>query len=267
MRQFPPRPRPDSWPGTILDREQAFSLLLAPPFRLESREGQRQRSRCLGQVLDWLAGQPGGTWQERWDASGAEEADSWREAAIGWLTAEGRVPACDGRGRGLGAGLLLLVCGDVIRPDLGWLLARSGLQLLTAGMARTRDPAGFAVLRQACEAGQVSPLTRDLSLRRIAAMMAAKGGLAGDVTAGDCLELAGAARPVAGDRGRGMYFYHYPETAVMPIAGREALAGGGGRVGDIGIITGLRGRRGAGRAACNGRAGLLAAWSGRGLAA
>ena len=66
-------------------------------------------------------------------------------------------------------------------------------------MARTRDPAGFAVLRQACEAGQVSPLTRDLSLRRIAAILAAKGGLVSDITAGDCLELAAA---VTVDRGQ-----------------------------------------------------------------
>ena len=56
----------------MLDREQASALLLAPPFRLDSRGGQRQRSRSLGQVLDWLAGQPGATWQERWAASGAE---------------------------------------------------------------------------------------------------------------------------------------------------------------------------------------------------
>ena len=50
------------------------------------------------------------------------------------------------------------------------------------------------MLRQACEAGQVSPLTRDPSLRRVAAIRAAKGGLLSDITAGDCLELAGTVR-------------------------------------------------------------------------
>jgi hypothetical protein len=30
---------------------------------------------------------------------------------------------------------------------------------------------------------------------------------------------------------------HYPDTAVMPIPGRQALAGGGDRARDIGIIT------------------------------
>jgi hypothetical protein len=32
---------------------------------------------------------------------------------------------------------------------------------------------------------------------------------------------------------------HYPDIAVMPIPGREALAGGGDRPGDIGITERL----------------------------
>jgi hypothetical protein len=199
----------------MLEREQASALLLAPPFRLESRGGQRQRARCLGQVLDWLASQPGATWQERWAASSAEDAAGWREIAVGWFTAAGRFYPSDRQRRGLGAGLLLLICGDVIRPDSGWLLASSGLQLLTGEMARTRDPAGFAMLRQACQAGQISPLTRDLSLRRIAAIMAAKGGLVSDITAGDCLELAGTVRSIEGSRSTGMYFYQLLRTAGL----------------------------------------------------
>jgi integrase-like protein len=193
-------------------------MLLAPPFRMESRGGQRQRSRCLGLILDWLQAQPGATWQERWTASGAEDCGDWRDLAVGWLTAAGRFLPSDRQSRGLGAGLLLLVCGDVIRPDPGWLLARSGLQLLTGEMARTRDPDGFAMLRQACDAGQVSPLTRDLSLRRIAAIMAAKGGLVSSITAGDCLELAAVVRSIEGKtRSTGMYFYQLLRTAgVLP---------------------------------------------------
>jgi Phage integrase family len=193
-------------------------MLLAPPFRMESRGGHRQRSRCLGLILDWLQDQPGATWQERWTASGAEDGVDWRDLAAGWLTAAGRFLPSDRQSRGLGAGLLLLVCGDVIRPDPGWLLARSGLQLLTGEMARTRDPDGFAMLRRACDAGQVSPLTRDLSLRRIAAIMAAKGGLASDITAGDCLELAAVVRSIEGKtRSTGMYFYQLLRTAgILP---------------------------------------------------
>ena len=219
MRQFPPRECPGWWPGTAVGREEARALLTAPPFRLGSRGGQQQRGRILGQVLDWLGGQPGGTWQERWAACGAGQAGAgWREIAARWLSAAGRAPAGGPRGSGLGAGLLLMICGDLVRPDPGWLLASSGLQLLTSEMARTRDPGAFAALRRACEAEQVSPLTRDLSLRRIAAIAAAKGGLVRDITAGDCLELAAAAKSIEGKtRSAGMHFYQLLRTAgVLP---------------------------------------------------
>lgn len=63
------------------------------------------------------------------------------------------------------------------------------LQSLTATIGHVRDPATFAQLRRLCETDQASPVTRDLSLRRIAVIMAAKGGTVGEITAGDCLEL------------------------------------------------------------------------------
>lgn len=118
---------------------------------------------------------------------------------------------------GLGGGLLLLICGDVIRPGILWLLASCGLQGLTAEMARARDPGAFAALRRLCEAEQASPLTRDLSLRRIASIMVAKGGTTGDITAGDCLELTRLAGQIGGSRSNGMYFYQLLRaTGVFP---------------------------------------------------
>ena len=60
---------------------------------------------------------------------------------------------------------------------------------------------------------------------------------------------------------------HYPDIVVMPMSGRGALVGGGDRARDIGIITGLRGTRGAGRAACSGRGLWLVGLCGRGLVA
>jgi hypothetical protein len=217
MRQFPPRERAAWWPGTAVGAEEARALLTAPPFRLGSRGGQQQRGRVLGQVLHWLGGQPGCTWQERWAASGGQDGAGWREIAARWLDAAGRAPAGGPGGGGLGTGLLLMICGDLIRPDAGWLLASSGL-LLSGEMARTRDPGAFAALRRACEAEQVSPLTRDLSLRRIAAIMAAKGGLVRDITAGDCMELAATAKSVEGKtRSTGMHFYQLLRAAgVLP---------------------------------------------------
>jgi ketosteroid isomerase-like protein len=88
MRQFPARECPGWWPGTAVGREEARALLTAPPFRLGSRGGQQQRGRILGQVLDWLGGQPGG-WQERWAACGAGQVgagvDGVSSGVVRWL--------------------------------------------------------------------------------------------------------------------------------------------------------------------------------------
>ncbi len=217
MRQFPPRPASSGWPATRHSREQVLARLLAPPFALGNPAGQAQRRRGLTKMLAWLGSQPGRTWQERWIISGAEDASSWRQLPDQWLASTGRIPAGSRPGYGLGAGLLLLICGDVIRPGMGWLLASSGLQSLAATMGRTRDPDEFARLRRLCETEQASPVTRDLSLRRIAIIMAAKGGRAGDITAGDCVELCRLADDLGGSRSRGMYFYQMLRaTGVFP---------------------------------------------------
>ena len=74
---------------------------------------------------------------------------------------------------------MLLVCADVIRPSLGWLLTPATATGLVAEMARTRDPGGFAALAAICQANCVNSHTTQLALRRIAAILAAKGGLVG----------------------------------------------------------------------------------------
>jgi transposase-like protein len=60
---------------------------------------------------------------------------------------------------------------------------------------------------------------------------------------------------------------HYSEPVVMPTPGAPALVGGGARVRRFGIVTGLRGRRAAGRWVCSGRVGCPVVRSGRGLVA
>ena len=84
----------------------------------------------------------------------------------------------------------VLISGDVIRPSLSWLLTPGTVQILTAEMARSRDPQGFAALAALCRQDPANTHTKDGALRRIATMMAAKGGTVSDITVGDCLELA-----------------------------------------------------------------------------
>jgi hypothetical protein len=189
-RRFPPRPALDAWPRTSLPRADLEELLAGEPFTAPGRAGERNRHRGAGVVLDWLQAQPGTTWQQRWLASGAGlngRAD-WRAFPARWLAAS-RPPAPGLEYKVISAGLLSLICADVIRPAPGWLLITATPVRLAAAMARTRDPAGFTRLTACCEASPVSETTTALAFHRIAAIMAAKGGVAADITIGDCLQF------------------------------------------------------------------------------
>ena len=192
LQRFPPRPAPASWPLTSQPKPQVLATLLAPPFPAGRPNLDQERRRGLIRVLDWLEAQPGDTWQNRWITSGADAAGNpaWRGLLAGWLAATGRGPR-DPEHVSLLAGraIMLLVCADVIRPSLGWLLSPATPAGLSAEMTRVRDPAGFAALAVICQENCVNSHTTQLALRRIAAILAAKGGQVADITIGDCLEL------------------------------------------------------------------------------
>jgi integrase len=96
----------------------------------------------------------------------------------------------------------------VIRPSLAWLLSTATPKRLAAEMARTRDPAGFAELTARCTTHPVGEATARVALHRIAALMAAKGGVVADITVGDCLQLLGLAAEVCQvPHYRSPYFY------------------------------------------------------------
>ena len=142
--------------------------------------------------MHWLEEQPGRTWQDRWVASGADAAGNlaWRGLAAAWLRGTGWAstnPRTDFIA--LGRGVLPLICGDVIRPSLRWLLTPAIPKNLAAEMARSRDPGGFAALAALARTDPASAATKDLAARRIAAILAAKGGAIAGITVGDCLEL------------------------------------------------------------------------------
>jgi hypothetical protein len=192
LGRFPPRPVPASWVLTSQPKPQVLGRVLASPFPTGRANLDQERRRGLIRVLDWLEAQPGDTWQDRWITSGADAAGNpaWRGLLAGWLAATGRGPR-DPEHVSLLAGraIMLLICADVIRPSLGWLLAPATPAGLSAEMARVRDPAGFAALAAAAQAAHVNSHTTQLALRRIAAILAAKGGPVADITIGDCLEL------------------------------------------------------------------------------
>jgi Phage integrase family len=195
--RFPARPAAATWPQTRLSRELVHQRLLAAPFIADTTTGEQNRSRGVRIVLDWLEAQPGESWQQRWLASGAASNGriDWRSFPIRWRKAT-TVWDCRFDAVVLGTGLLSLICADVIRPDLPWLLNTATPKRLAIEMARTRDPAGFADLGAHSESNPVGESTTGVAMHRVAALLATKGGVIADITVGDALELLGVAADV-----------------------------------------------------------------------
>ena len=191
LAAFPPRPVASSWPATRASRSAVLARVLAAPFTLDNTASQQSRRLGVLAVLSWLATHPGESWQQRWQAGGAEDQSDWRDAITAAAAGRRRAKTAPGTQLAhLGPGLLVLICADVIRPSLGWLLrfapARRGL---ATEMARTRDAAAFAALAESCTRGRVGLQSGQQALTRIAVIVAAKGGPVAAVNVGDCVEL------------------------------------------------------------------------------
>ncbi len=173
--------RPDavSWPQTQASREQVTARMLDLAGQAGGSLPLHRMS--VRRLLDWLEGMPGSTWQQRWKASGAEQAGKdWAAPLAG----SGR------RGGGTAdlavakAGMMLLLAGQVIRPGLEWLLEQYYFKTLTFAFT-TIDPAGLDVLHRAHAArGASGSFTTARNV--IARIMLCKGGPVTGITAGDC---------------------------------------------------------------------------------
>ena len=114
---FPPRPAAADWPATRQDRDEAFDRLTSGIFVLDNEGSQERRRRALKWFLDWLSDQPGGTWQQRWMASGADAAGgNWRQEPTAWQCEHGR--ESQWLRAELSGALVVSVCGDLVRPSL-----------------------------------------------------------------------------------------------------------------------------------------------------
>lgn len=194
--RFPPRPAESCWPRTALPLDEVQERLTAPPFLSVSDATRAGRRRGVRKLLAWLASFPGDTWQDRWLISAAEEHPSatWMQLPMGWLRQHGRSTSYDPSD--LPSGLLMLICGDVIRPGLPWMLTRTH-RYLASVMAHTRDPDGFTRLRQLAQAEPASSRhDAQIAATRIATLLACKGGTINDITVGDCVELVDTQRRV-----------------------------------------------------------------------
>jgi integrase len=189
-QRFPARSVPNNWPGAERSRAEAARLLSRPPYTLENAGSELHHKHGIVMVLDWLEDQPGQTWQERWQASGIEQAGAaWRPVIKQWLherdlKADWRMPV-------VGRALTTLISAELLRPSVAWLAAGASRQgVLVRSMAHSRDPDGFERLRElGAQAQGVRPGAVTTTLCRSALILAAKGGTIADITVGDVLEL------------------------------------------------------------------------------
>jgi hypothetical protein len=156
---------------------------------LANTDTQARRVRGLTRLLDWLADQPGETWQHRWLASGAEAVGAgWRQVPMSWLHNRGRrsqwLPG------ELSGAFRMAICADLVRPSLDRLVSVPALKShLARDIALIGDPDGFARLRARCDGHPVSAAARSHTLQRSSLIVAAKGDMLADITVGDVLEL------------------------------------------------------------------------------
>ena len=194
--RFPARPAGPCWPRTDQTREDTIAWLTSAPFVSENKTTQGARRRGVAKLVDWLSTFPGDTWQQRWELSGVERhpGTAWTQLPLRWLRDSGQSVSHDAED--LASGLLMLICGDVIRPDMAWMLTRTHRYLATA-MAQIRDHDGFARLWQLA-ANEPASAAADASVAatRIATLLACKGGRIADITVGDCVELVDTQRRV-----------------------------------------------------------------------
>jgi hypothetical protein len=95
--------------------------------------------------------------------TGTKADPGWRRVPMAWLEGAGRIaPGSTSAAAAVGSGLLQLICGDVIRPSIAWLLTTTSHLHVAAEMARVREPGGFAGLRavgQSTTAGHVTSVS------------------------------------------------------------------------------------------------------------
>jgi integrase len=212
--QYPPRPRPLSWPETRQGRAELEERLSSPPFTPASAEVRGSMRRGLTSMLDWLEQQSGQTWQDRWLASGAEATGPGWTDLVPSLAAR---PAEHVRNDLLTA-MRLTLTGQVLRPGYGWLLRYRPSVLLEEARSRL-DPAGFARLRGHFDAtGRRNPQDLKEALNRIAWILLSKGGLIRDIAIGDCVELGDALQEhqCQGANNKPLFYALLAETGVLP---------------------------------------------------
>ncbi|MEU2718353.1 site-specific integrase [Streptomyces sp. NPDC007205] len=212
--EWEPRACEASWWQTRQSREGLVERLLGlftDPTAGLIRDKTRRRG--LSKLLDWLEGQPGETWQDRWMASGADAAGSeWTDLPLAGRGAIKRHQRDE-----LATGLVLLVAGQAIRPSYPWLL-RQRLTVMLAEARAASEPDAFRQLEQSAQHATIA--ARSDALNKLTWIVIRKGGLVRDITVGDCIELTASLEEhhFRGSAGRPLFYALLKETGVLPAS-------------------------------------------------
>lgn len=206
--------RARNWPQTEWSREQILAALDELPIGDTGRDGRGRRLRGAEVALDWLAEQPGNTWQDRWLATGAEDAGrAWTGPVVE------RMPATTSFENNhwlVTGGLNALLVLQVLRPSYPWLFAQKTATMLTH-VRDQRDPAGFARLDAHCQATARScGRDRAIAFNQLSRMLVRNGGTLADITVADCLEADQAMRQARQSRCASFYYDLLLEAGFLP---------------------------------------------------
>ena len=139
------------------EAEEIVSLVSQLPMVSELPSWNRNgRLRGVRRILAWLQEHPGGGWQERWLAAGADRDTQWLDALV---ADDPRAPAAK-RGEMVYAVSYLMIA-RVVLPDYGFLAAYNSTRLFP-WVRQMRCPDLFARIEQAGdELGMQPPQLRD----------------------------------------------------------------------------------------------------------
>ncbi|AYE99632.1 site-specific integrase (plasmid) [Mycobacterium paragordonae] len=215
--RFQPRQIEHAWPETEQSAEDTLRRLTSPPYVVVTAQTNAGRRRGATNLLAWLASFPGETWQMRWQNSGVENypGRAWTQLPVEWLAKRGQ--AASYIPGDLASGLLMLLCGDIIRPSMKWMLTRTHGKLAPA-MAQSRDPDGFARLGVASMSESSCAADARVAATRVATLLACKGGRIADITVGDCVELVDTMREAHAHGGQNKLDFYLRLRAIGVFA-------------------------------------------------
>ncbi|AJC59522.1 site-specific integrase [Streptomyces sp. 769] len=186
--RFPARLDSTVWPQTKDSAERIVALVEKMHPWADTPQVRNHRRRGVILLLNLLAPYPGATWQHKWLASGLEDTQGrqWQDALTQRV---GEHRYAHWQIRQFPSALTTLICADVLRPRLPYLLTRNARGLVGA-MAALRDPDGFDLLRRECRSlDSITPTAEFRILRNTALLLARHGGGVRNITVGDCVQL------------------------------------------------------------------------------